>query len=604
MLPCVIFEDADLLVVNKPAGMNTHAPSPYAGEGIYDWLRNREPGWAELAIIHRLDKETSGVIVFAKTARANKSLTEQFTNRQVRKSYVFVTDRRVSKSDFTVKSFLQRVGEKYVNRSTGGGQMAETRFRLLGYFEPSQAQQPNPSRIMAHNQRGRLWRLITSGQMTAPELISTAAPIQIFEPAPSTGHYAALLAEPVTGRTHQIRVHAAEKGMPVLGDVLYEGTAATRLYLHAAELKFSHPATGQPMRVCAPINFSARPRLELRREIIDESLTNAFRMIHGGSDGFPGLFVDRLGQFLLAQSKQKLTGSQRAELEELREELGAQGIYHKILMKQSDSAYRPEEVLPELLSGSAAPERFIVSENGLSFELSFRAGQSFGLFLDQRDNRRRLLTGYIAPGFYVVEPEQGGRRLDKQIARHRLDEAEKKQGPTLLNAFCYTCGFSVCAAKAGAHTTNVDLSKKCLEWGKRNFSLNGLDSGSHDFLPGDIFDWFQRLKRKERQFDIIVLDPPTFSRSKDSGTFRVEKDYPKLLALALPLLKDPGVLLISANAAGWPAEDFVSCIEAAVSRAGRKMLQKHYAPQPPDFPISRSEPAYLKTMWLRVGSVK
>src|SRR5262249_24454353 len=66
MLPCVIFEDEHLLVVNKPAGLNTHSPSPYASEGIYDWLRHREPRWADLAIIHRLDKETSGVIVFSK----------------------------------------------------------------------------------------------------------------------------------------------------------------------------------------------------------------------------------------------------------------------------------------------------------------------------------------------------------------------------------------------------------------------------------------------------------------------------------------------------------------------------------------------------------
>ena len=73
-----------MVVVNKPAGWNTHAPSPYAGEGIYDWLRHREPRWASLAIIHRLDKETSGVMVFGKTPLANRSLTEQFAGREVR----------------------------------------------------------------------------------------------------------------------------------------------------------------------------------------------------------------------------------------------------------------------------------------------------------------------------------------------------------------------------------------------------------------------------------------------------------------------------------------------------------------------------------------
>ena len=76
--PCVLHEDEHLLVVNKPAGWNTHAPSAFAGEGIYDWLKHREPRWASLAIIHRLDKETSGVMVFGKTTLANRSLTEQF----------------------------------------------------------------------------------------------------------------------------------------------------------------------------------------------------------------------------------------------------------------------------------------------------------------------------------------------------------------------------------------------------------------------------------------------------------------------------------------------------------------------------------------------
>ena len=127
MLPCLIFEDEHLLVVNKPAGLNTHAPSPYAGEGLYDWLRHREPRWARLAIIHRLDKETSGVMVFAKTPLANRSLTAQFTARSVHKKYLLLTDRPVRQREFTVKSTLVRAGERYVSRPVrSGGETAET----------------------------------------------------------------------------------------------------------------------------------------------------------------------------------------------------------------------------------------------------------------------------------------------------------------------------------------------------------------------------------------------------------------------------------------------------------------------------------------------
>src|ERR1051325_4112089 len=98
-----LHEDEHLLVVNKPAGWNTHSPSPYAGEGIYEWLRHREPRWATLAIIHRLDKETSGVMAFAKSALANRALTGQFSERVVRKKYLLLTDREVPERAFTVR---------------------------------------------------------------------------------------------------------------------------------------------------------------------------------------------------------------------------------------------------------------------------------------------------------------------------------------------------------------------------------------------------------------------------------------------------------------------------------------------------------------------
>jgi 23S rRNA-/tRNA-specific pseudouridylate synthase len=130
MVPCVIFEDEHLLAVHKPAGWNTHAPSPFAGEGIYDWLKHREPRWSSLAILHRLDKETSGILVFGKTPLANKSLTEQFAARRVHKKYLLLTDRAVPKQEFTVKTALARTGEKYASRP--GGEIAETKFAVAG----------------------------------------------------------------------------------------------------------------------------------------------------------------------------------------------------------------------------------------------------------------------------------------------------------------------------------------------------------------------------------------------------------------------------------------------------------------------------------------
>ena len=211
MLKLILFEDEDLLVANKPAGMNTHAPAPFAGEGLFDWLRNREPRWASLSILHRLDKETSGVMVFGKSARANRSLTEQFTRRQVHKRYALVTDRPVARREFTVTSALVRAGERYLSRPVhAGADCATTRFRVVGRVA------------------GRT----------------------------------VLEAEPVTGRTHQIRVHAAFQGLPVLGDRLYGGSPASRLCLHAASLEFAHPADRKAYEIRGPVGVRRGPGVQ------------------------------------------------------------------------------------------------------------------------------------------------------------------------------------------------------------------------------------------------------------------------------------------------------------------------------------------------------
>ncbi|HVU09412.1 MAG TPA: pseudouridine synthase [Verrucomicrobiae bacterium] len=534
MVPCVIFEDEHLLAVNKPAGWNTHAPSPFAGEGIYDWLRNREPRWASLAIIHRLDKETSGVIVFGKTPLANKSLTEQFATRQVHKKYLLLTDRQIPQREFVVKSKLIRIGEKYASRANG--EMAETKFALVTNSE---------------------------FQIKNSELKMVSA-------------------EPLTGRTHQIRVHASENGFPILGDTLYGGTNSSRVFLHAAEIQFTHPATGELVKFVAPTNFDDDARQILRSAVIEPNLTNAFRLIHGASDGWPNWFVDKFDKFLLSQSESPLNAQQNDELARLAKIVNARGTYHKTLSRQIRRS-TPNDSSPQLVFGEDAPDKFEILENGIRYEMSFREGYSVGLFLDQRDNRRRFLTGHVAVDFPFFKSKIGNWKLE------------------ILNCFAYTCGFSVCATKSGARTTSLDLSKKYLEWGKRNFALNGIDSAQHDFIYGDTFDWLRRLAKKGRTFDTIVLDPPTFSQSKESGVFRVEKDFGKLVAAALPVLKPDGILFCSTNAADFPPEKFLAQIEAAVFQSRRKFLQQHYFPQPPDFSISRAEPAYLKTVWIRVS---
>ena len=292
--------------------------------------------------------------------------------------------------------------------------------------------------------------------------------------------------------------------------------------------------------------------------------------------------MEKLGDYLLSQAEAPLGAKQSEELVRLATTFSSRGGYHKTLSRQVRRS-TPADASPQLVLGEAAPERFEILENGVRYEMSFNEGYSVGLFLDQRDNRRRLFTGHIAAGFPLL-------KLQTPDAR-----------PEILNTFAYTCGFSVAAAKAGMGTISLDLSKKYLEWGKRNFALNGLDPLAHQFIYGDTFDWLRRFRKKGLRFDAVVLDPPTFSQSKEHGTFRAEKDYGRLVGAALPVLKPGGMLLASTNAADWPPPEFLADIEAAVRAANRKIMKRHYVPQPPDFPVSREEPAYLKTVWLKIA---
>lgn len=510
----IVFEDEHLLAVNKPAGWNTHSPAPFAGEGLYDWLRHREPRWSGLSLIHRLDKETSGLIVFGKTAVANRSLARQFETGGIRKIYLLLTDRKTTFQELRARSALVRVGEKYVARpSHAGAVLAETVFRPIGSM---------------------------------------------------------IEATPLTGKTHQIRVHAAEHGFPILGDTLYGGTSAPRLCLHASQLTLEHPVSGQALELSAPVNFSADSRLVLREAIIDPAKTDAFRVLHGAADGWPGLYIDRLGEYLLAQSAAPLSAPQLQRIEQCALRRGSRAVYHKTLQREDRAA-------PRCLWGTPARGEICIRENGLRFALRLDEGYSTGLFLDQRDNRRRLLTRHVTADFEIPAAAE------------------------VLNTFAYTCGFSVCAAVAGGRVTSLDLSKSYLDWGRRNFALNAIDPARHDFIFGDAFDWLRRFARKKRVFDVIILDPPTFSRSKETGVFQAERNYGALAAAALPLLKPGGVILASTNAAQFTAQDFLTSITGAIEGAGHRITLQHYAPQPPDFPIERSEPGYLKTVWLRVN---
>lgn len=504
----ILFEDEHLLVINKPSGVNTHKPDRFAPDGIHEWLTHRESRWAKLSILHRLDKDTSGVLVFGKTTKANQSLTQQFTAHTIKKEYLLLTATKPTRIKFVAKS-----------------PNARTTFEFV---------QPH-------------------------------------------GDVFLVRAQPITGKTHQIRQHAADNAFPILGDTEYGGAPAPRLMLHAHTINFVHPGTGERVtfEASVPRAFDESDALvcaqEFRELLFGElwepasagesgraqkgAPTDCYRLISDAADGLPGVIVDWYDGHALVQWQTEKVAS------ELYEKLPARSIYEQIVTKQ-------KRTTPRLVAGKAA-DRFEIRENGVTYLVNFGEGLSTGLFLDQRENRRRLLTMGLA-------------------------------GKTVLNCFAYTCAFSVAAAKVGATTTSVDLSRNYLDWGRDNFRANNLDPAAHEFVFGDVFEWLKRFAKRGRTWDVVLLDPPTFSTTKRGRAFRAERDYAELNALAMSLVARGGWLFCSTNQRSLRADEFETMLRNAAKQCGRAIEELEYRTLPFDFRVPARERPYLKTFWARL----
>lgn len=262
--------------------------------------------------------------------------------------------------------------------------------------------------------------------------------------------------------------------------------------------------------------------------------TNAYRIADGSP--WPDIFIDALADRLLVSLRN--TNLPRG-LKELLEQTG-----RPVYLKRLDNDVKEA---PVHICGPECDLRFEIEENGVRYIMDMAAGYSQGIFLDQRDNR-----------------------VDIRRRCHK--------GMRVLNTFSYTGAFSVCAALAGATTTTLDLAQPCLTWCKENMKLNGIDPSEHYFCKGDTLHWLDRFARQERRFDIIVLDPPTFSRDDKGRIWRVEKDYGTLVAKAMACLAPGGFILCTTNCRKVTNADFRKLV--ASGAPGAKLSS---APMPFDF---------------------
>ena len=173
-------------------------------------------------------------------------------------------------------------------------------------------------------------------------------------------------------------------------------------------------------------------------------------------------------------------------------------------------------------------------------------------------------------------------------------------GRSVLNLFAYTCAFGLSAALGGAgRVVNIDLSRQYLEWGQENYRLNAVVPDPRDFIYGDAFDWLGRFARRQTRFDLVLVDPPSFS----STPFSVSRDYPKLVEAAARVVARAGMLVAATNHAGTSEERFETWLFAGLERAGRRgqVVQRWHEPET-DFPVAPGHRSRTKT-YLKVRAL-
>jgi len=294
---------------------------------------------------------------------------------------------------------------------------------------------------------------------------------------------------------------------------------------------------------------------------------NAARLVHGESDGLPGLVVDQYGDVLVVQLLSVGPEAWRdAIFDALQELTGAKAIFER-----SDADVRELEGLAArngLVRGKL-PAAVDIQEYGLNYRVDVEAGQKTGFYLDQRANRRRI--------------------------------GELAKDAEVLNCFCYTGGFSLAALKGGAKSVeSVDSSAEALEAARVNLSLNQLDGSRMEWVEADVFQYLRLLRDKGKSYDLIILDPPKFAPTAHHVE-RAARAYKDINLWALKLLRPGGLLATFTCSGGMSADLFQKIIAGSAwdAKAEAQVVERFTADS--DHPISLNFPEgdYLKGLLVR-----
>lgn len=308
--------------------------------------------------------------------------------------------------------------------------------------------------------------------------------------------------------------------------------------------------------------------IKYREDLYSDESTTAFRVFNGEGDGVGGLTIDYFdGYYLLTWYSMGIYHFREDILEALKNSVEYKGVYQK---KRFDTKGQYLDEADDFICGEKAPEPLIVKENAANFAIYLDDGAMVGVFLDQREVRKTIRDRYA-------------------------------KGKTVLNTFSYTGAFSVFAVLGGAiKTTSVDLANRSRSKTEEQFSINDINVEAQDIIVEDVFNYFKYALRKKLSFDLVVLDPPSFARSK-KHTFSAGKDYVKLLKEAIQITNQGGVIVASTNASNFDMKKFKDFIAKAFKELNGKYSTEETFSLPKDFRINERfrEGNYLKVVFIR-----
>ncbi|MEC3456100.1 class I SAM-dependent rRNA methyltransferase [Bacillus thuringiensis] len=306
--------------------------------------------------------------------------------------------------------------------------------------------------------------------------------------------------------------------------------------------------------------------LHKRKQFYKSSDTTAFRALNGEGDGLGGLIIDYYdGYYVVSWYSEGIYTFRDEIIAALQKVANFKGIYEK---KRFDTKGKYIEG-DDFVAGERGEFPLIVKENGVNFAVYLNDGAMVGVFLDQRNVRKQIRDKYA-------------------------------KGRTVLNMFSYTGAFSVFAALGGASkTTSVDLANRSLSKTIEQFSVNEVDYEAQDIIVEDVFLYFKYAAKKKMKFDMVVLDPPSFARSK-KYTFSAAKDYKNLLKETIAITENNGIIVASTNCSAFDMKKFKGFIDTAFKEKNGKykILEEHSLPE--DFRTidQFKEGDYLKVVFI------